>query len=557
MKKEKIPNLAIKAKKILFTMSTSKYLSPYLVWSFPLKRLFKQIIFFDTHLNKIRYGKKIMNTKFIEFVKREKPDYILMSFGADEFYLDTFLKLRVVSPKTKIFGSFADDDMQFEQYSRYIMLFLDYGLIHQNNYISKYKKDGINDVFDVIGGLDNKFFRPLNLEKKYDITFIGLPLSDKSLRYEYIKFLKNKGVKIKLFGWAWDKYPEFKDIYSGPLESKEMIKILNQSKINLCFSRNVYGEPHLKGKVFEGGACKTFVLTEYCKDYLELFKEGKEIIMFKGEDDLLKKIDYYLKNEKEREKIANLAYKKIMEKYNLEEQLKNIFKEISKKEKKHRELPKLNKKVFSFSKKDFNRNKNELANLLNKYDYVTFVRKNCENLKYKEFLQVYSLMKTNKPISCCNYYVHRKNLGDYLYFCTKKAFRDLDKEDFISFLDLSQILVTKKFFLDNLEQFKESFYGKIDFLNTGNTAFVGFPLVRIKKIPRKKYSVMKKAFIFEFFHQLYSLYYTKKIFYKPYIPSLLLEALSGKFFIFSYLFDAVKDKSRLKRLRIYQDSSKF
>jgi len=67
----------------------------------------------------------------------------------------------------------------------------------------------------------------------------------------------------------------------------------------------------MKGKFFEGSSCKTFVLTGYCDEYPRLLKEGKEIIMYQDREDLLEKINYYLKHEKEREKIANITYKKI------------------------------------------------------------------------------------------------------------------------------------------------------------------------------------------------------------------------------------------------------
>ena len=121
-------------------------------------------------------------------------------------------------------------------------------------------------------------------------------------------------------------------------------------------------------------------------------------------------------------------------------------------------------------------------------------------------------------------------------------------------LSLSRINLIR-FFLDNLEKFKKAFEGKIDFLNKDNTAFVDIPLLRVKKISIKKYSIMKKAFVFEFFYQLYSLYYTKKIFFKLYVPSLLLEILSGKFFILKYLFDSLKDKGRISRLKNYPTPS--
>jgi len=553
MKNKKSSKSIIKVGKILFTLSTSEYFCAYQNWYIPFKESSNQIVFFDTHWNTICYGKKIMNKKFLEFIKKEKPNYIFMSFGPDDFELDVFLQIRKISPKTKTLVAFGDDDVMFEKYSRYIMLFLDYGLICQRKYLSKYKKEGIKNVFEVTG-VNKKLFRPLNLEKKYDVTFIGIPYSEKSLRYEYIKFLKDKGVKIKLFGWGWEKYPEFKDIYGGPLKSEDMVKVLNQSKINLCLSKNAFGEPHLKGKTFEGSACKTFMLTEYYEEYLDFFKEDKEVVMFKTKKELLEKINYYLKHGEKREIVANAAYNKVIKKYNLNVQLKEIFNKIEK-QKKLWKLPEISGNIFTISEEEmFN---NNLINELKNYDYISFKKKSTSYLKFKEFLQIYSLKVTNKPISCCDYYVYKKNLGDYMYFDTEQALGNLPKKDFISFLEVSQLMVTKNYFLKNLNKFRDAFNGKIDFLSKENTAFVGFPLVRIKNVSIKKYSVMKEAFIFKILHKIHSLYYTKKIFYKLYVPTILLEIISGKFFIFKYLYDAIKDKSRLNKLKIYQGSSKF
>jgi len=552
MKLKKITPSKVNVGKILFTLSTSKYLSPYQTWYPPLKSLSNKIIFFDTHWNRILYGREKMNEMFLKFIENEKPNYIHMCFGADEFDLGTFVKIREISPKTKIIGFFGDDDLEFEKYSRYLMLFLDYGFIGQYKYVPKYKKEGIKNVFGV-PGFNTEIFKPMNMKKKYDVTFIGTPLTEKSGRYNFIKFLKEKGIPITLFGWGWEKYPDLKEIYLGPLSNEQMVKVINQSKINLCFSKNSYGQSHLKGKVLEGGACKTFVLTEYYEDYVHMFNEGKEIIMFEGKEDLHKKISYFLKNENERQKIANAAYAKIIEKYNLEKDLKKIFSKI-KYEKRRWKLPNIPEKSYIISKKEIF-NKDNLKEILKDYDYISFKEGGASHLKFKDFLQIYSLKITNKPISCCNYYVYRKGLGDYLYFCSEKSFRELDKKDFVSFLNLSQLLVTKEFFLENIEKFKKAFQREIDFLNKDNTAFVGFPLLRVKKIPTKKYSIMKKAFVFEFFHQLYSLYYTKKIFFKPYVPFLLLEIFFGKFFILKYLFDSLKDRSRISKLKNYQISS--
>jgi glycosyltransferase involved in cell wall biosynthesis len=546
-----------KINKILFVETKSKYYYPYENWYFPLKRACKKLISFDSRWNYFVYGKEKMNKMFLDFIKKERPEYIFMWVRCDEFSLDTMLRIREISPKTQVLLFFGDEDGAFEGFSRYFALFLDYGLIPNKRFISKYQKDGIEHVFFVIG-LDTNSFKPLNVKKKYDVTFIGAPKGKDSGRYQLIKFLKKNKIKIKLFGWNWEKYPEFKDIYGGPLESEKMIEVLNQSKINLCFSKLHNSDvSQIKGKVFEGGACKTFVLTEYCEDYLELFKEGKEIVMFKDKEELLEKVKYYLKNEKQREQIAQAAYSKIIKNYSLDANLKKIFSEIHSKNKKltHKPLPKLKKKHICLCKKDLNLNLNELQIKLKNYDHISFSSNKCQNLRYKEYLQNYALEKTNKPISCCDYYTHSKILGDYLRFCPESAFEKLDAKKFTSFLNISQFMVTKEYFLENIKIFKSIFQGnKINFITKKNTAFVSYPLIRIKKYKTYNYKIMKQAFEFKFLFQLFSLKYQKKLFLNLYTYFLGLEILKGKSFILKSIINTLKDKSKKKKIRGFEES---
>ena len=83
--------------KILFGETKSEFEYPYQNWYFPLKKSCKKIIDFDTRWNWIAYGKEGMNKKFLEFIKREKPDHVFLWVVNDKFYFDTFLKIREIS----------------------------------------------------------------------------------------------------------------------------------------------------------------------------------------------------------------------------------------------------------------------------------------------------------------------------------------------------------------------------------------------------------------------------------------------------------------------------
>jgi|SRR3989344_4525766 len=538
--------------KILITLTRNNSYAEYDNWFSVLKKSFKEVINFDRKWTRIYLGETQSNKLFLKVFEKEKPDFVSfgMTYSVQDF--DVLLKMREIYPRTKIFTFFADDDILFDNFSRYSALFYDFSFVDQIKYVSKYKEEAIKSIFPFTI-INTDFFKPLNIKKEYDVVFIGVPKGSLSGRYEYIKFLKDNGVKLRLFGWVWGNYPEFKDIYGGPLETKEMVKVINQSKIYLCLSKNDYGQPHFTGKFFEGAACKTFVLTEYCKDYLDLFQEGKDMVMFKDKEDLLQKINYYLKNDSKRDKIAENAYQKISRRYNLYEETKEVFKKVHSNPSKFnfKGLSVKDYKIRSLSKEDMDTK--ELKIMLNDYDYVFFDNKKAKSSKYRKYLQAYSLKISGKPISCCDYLVSSFFLGEYLQFYSNISLRNLDKLKFNQFLNINQLMVTKDYFLENFNIFKNAFdNGKIDFIEEKNTVFISFPLIKLKTFTSDKLSVMEKAFKFKFLESLYSLNYRKKLFFSPYPYALFFKSLKANFFILQSIFKNLADKDKMKRLTSFE-----
>lgn len=110
-----------------------------------------------------------------------------------------------------------------------------------------------------------------------------------------------------------------------PVEYGEaMSHVFERSKINLNIS--------LKG--IEGGTPKRvmdicgaggFAITNYCDETAELFEEDKELVMFRTPEELIEKIDFYLKHDDERRNIAKRGEKKVLGQYTYENQLKELM----------------------------------------------------------------------------------------------------------------------------------------------------------------------------------------------------------------------------------------
>ncbi len=539
-------------KKILIAVwacENKNYIS-YGLWQEVLKRIFKETILFDPQKNLYFLGKEAMNKKFLEIVAKEMPDFILFWLRTDEFDIDTLLNIRKISPKTKTINFFGDDESLFDNFTRYYSLFFDACLMFPQFDGNLYEKNGIKNYFFTCGS-NLERFKPLRIKKKYDVTFAGIP---KSNRYELARYLIDNGINLKIFGPGWYKHKDLSNFYMGPLDIDGLVEVTNQSKINLCFTKNDYGVPHLKGRVFDCGACRSFALVEESLYYLRFFESGKEIVMAKNKKDFLNKIRYYLENEGERERIAENMYRKMITKYDLYHELMNFFNDIKVNPKKFSSigLPKLNKAVGVITKELLQGKVDKLRKTLKEAEYIVFYDDKVEFSYYKTVLQAFSLEKTKKDISCCDYYLSSKQLGDYFLFPSYTAYHYFDKRTYSKLLDKAQMMVTKDYFLDNLNLFNGIYKDKgVEFINEKNTAFVSVPLVKILRPKRIKVnSLSKLEYNFKVLETLAHLVHTKKLLSSKYIYHLVLESLHPKkIFIVEYLTKLLFNKNKMNTIR--------
>jgi len=525
-----------------------------------LKKVFPKLQSFDIKKHYLQSGKENMNQSLIKKVGEQKPEVIIFGLDNDEVSIQTFIKLTTKYPETHFILLICDDDTRFDIWSRYLALFFD-GIIQSPPMQKDYKKDGINYSYFHFDYNTHKL-KPMNIQKIYDVTFIGRPKAD---RYEIIKFLKDAGIKVGLFGFGWHEYPDLKDIYQGSLSQEDYAKIINQSKISLNFSKAGFAEEvskkkkenqnhfNMKGRFFEVALCKAFQIIEDYPGLEKFFKDGKEIATFKTKEDLLEKIKYYIKYEKELERLAKNSYKKTITKFNRVKDLERIFTKVLSKKPRKKSLPRTSEKIITLSEEDLSSNTETLKHKISEADYIDFSIGKNKKSKYKNILQTYSLQKTKKPVSCCDYYVHSDNLGDYLLFFTYFAFKRL-KEKANSLIDLNQLLVKKDFFLENINNFKDLFLNKeTNLLNEENTAIVAFPLIQLYDYKEIEYEDMKKAFEMKFINQLFSLVYQKKILKDKYAYIFTIRSLFGERLLLKYLIETIKSKSNWDKLKVNKD----
>jgi len=154
---------------------------------------------------------------------------------------------------------------------------------------------------------DDLIFPIEGVKKNTNIGFCGNWLN----RRQWIDLIEKNNIPVK------------KDIF---VIGDEMVKSINSYKIH--FNRNLSDD--INFRTFETLGCKTLLITNHTPGLEKLFTIGENIVVYENEKDLIDKINFYLKNNKEREVMIQKGYdhvKKNHTYYNRAEQLINIVKD--------------------------------------------------------------------------------------------------------------------------------------------------------------------------------------------------------------------------------------
>ena len=148
-------------------------------------------------------------------------------------------------------------------------------------------------------GLDYDFVRNvINKQENED---------EESLRMKSIENIilpiVDKGYSLSIWGNGWEKIVPKKYI-KGLLPYEDINKLYSSCKIVLGLEWDNVSDTKTTGRPYEVLGCGAFFLTLRTKALKNIFSEGIHLELTSSKEETVEKIEYYLKNNKEREKIA-------------------------------------------------------------------------------------------------------------------------------------------------------------------------------------------------------------------------------------------------------------
>lgn len=180
------------------------------------------IVYFDYMTLMQQHGRDGMNRRLKEVVASEKPDLLFVVLFTDQF--DPLLLRELTGTGLPTLNWFCDDHWRFDTYSCEWAPCFTWVVTTAASALPKYASFGYCNVIKSQWGCNDVLYRKLNMPMKYDVSFVGQPHGN---RRQIIAALRKAGINVFVWGGGWE---------SGRISQEEMIRVFNQSRINLNLS---------------------------------------------------------------------------------------------------------------------------------------------------------------------------------------------------------------------------------------------------------------------------------------------------------------------------------
>lgn len=324
-----------------------------------------EVQYFDFPTLVDQLGRNGMNRRLLETVQSEKPDLMFTVVWGDSLDRTT---VREISQNTGTVtvNWYCDDHWRFESLSRQWTSCFNWVVTTAQSALPKYEQAGYRNVIKSQWACNHGLYRRLDLPLKYDVTFVGLP---HGARRATVQAIRDAGINVRTWGMGWE---------GGRLSQDQMIEVFNQSRINLNFSeasndgraisrfnawahryveRPLLGLPggwrvasmgrslaakvagsstrqtkamprQIKGRNFEVPGCGGFLMTGDADNLSDYYSDGKQVVVFDNDVDLIEKIRYYLSHEEERAAIAQAGHQRTLQEHTYARRFNDIFETI-------------------------------------------------------------------------------------------------------------------------------------------------------------------------------------------------------------------------------------
>jgi spore maturation protein CgeB len=213
----------------------------------------------------------------------------------------------------------------------------DWCLVPEKFRLGDYRRVGASPIY-CQEAANPSVYKPRDVPVEYDVTFVGQRYGN---RPEFLKRLIERDIDARAWGPRWDEQARRAASpldhalarRSGPaLTDDELVEMYSRSRVSLGFGAVAQvprdGSPPIKQvrlRDFEAPMSGAFYLVERFDELAEFFEPGKEIVFFEDANDLADKAAFYLRNERERQKIRDAGLRRAREQHTWHRRFEDAF----------------------------------------------------------------------------------------------------------------------------------------------------------------------------------------------------------------------------------------
>jgi hypothetical protein len=228
--------------------------------------------------------------KINKTISSDEIDIVLLE--GDHAHIINYEFIKALDNKVKK-GIFLGDDMVWHNLNAITAQSCDFVFSACPISVLKFKEIGTDSFFVPVES-DGKILKDYKLNKIYDVLHFG---REKTIRSNYIKYLKNNNINVK----SVSPYDNETDTFD------KLARLINQSKIILNFSESSNGIKkfnqlrifkrfyQLKGRIQMAGLANSLCISQYSPS-IDLIYDG-ELPVFRNKNECLEKIKLYLNDK--------------------------------------------------------------------------------------------------------------------------------------------------------------------------------------------------------------------------------------------------------------------
>lgn len=295
----------------------------------------RKVMFNELPFNNYLFKRALIRRSLLHEIFDFSPDIILIVKGTYLLPSDLSMIRKKCGCLVVHLMNDEGDDNNFEKYSVPIAEQSDVVFTAQESYVTKYKENGISNVYHFSYACDPDIHRSVNLTRQEllryscNVSFAGTCRPE---RIRMIQAVSSYHPDVWGNGWRWSRVSRDarRFVRGKALGMDDSVKLYNASKITLNIHKpyEIYDGTKANMRVFEAAASGVLLITDRPSGLEEMFTPGRELACYGNLEELPGLVEYYLDNNEEREAIARKAQIRTRKEHTYLKRVQNMVSKI-------------------------------------------------------------------------------------------------------------------------------------------------------------------------------------------------------------------------------------